>query len=107
MKRKSYHSSDDKVKSFRENIMVVGEEFFSDMNFTDGEVFLKVFIKRKKIQIQLKNLSGTKQHIQKVEINNDCNTQVIQILCEEHYGVFIFKENILSRLPKPIELSYK
>ena len=38
---------------------------------------------------------------------NGCNTQIFQILCEIHDVNFIFKGNILSRLPKPIELTHK
>ena len=46
MKRKSYHSSNAKVQLFRENIVVIEEEWFDGMNLTDGTTFPKVLIKR-------------------------------------------------------------
>ena len=48
MKRKSDHSSDNKVKLFRENILVIEEEWFSDMNLTHGTNFPMALIKREK-----------------------------------------------------------
>ena len=35
------------------------------------------------------------------------NLQAAQILREERDGEFIFKENMLSRVPKPVELSHE
>ena len=49
----------------------------------------------------------TKQGIHKTTIINGCNTQVVHILSEEHVGDFIFKRNILRRLPEPVELSHE
>ena len=44
-KMKSDHSSNDKVKLFSENIMVIKEECFDDMNLSDGVIFLMDVIK--------------------------------------------------------------
>ena len=48
----------------------------------------------------------TKRRIFSIAINNGWNTQVVQILCERRDGEFIFKGNILSMIPKPVELSH-
>ena len=39
MKIKSNHSSNNKVILFCENIVVIEEEWFDDMNLTDDETF--------------------------------------------------------------------
>ena len=49
----------------------------------------------------------TKQRIRKIAINNGWNTHIFQILREKHDGNFLFNGNLLSRLPKPVELSYE
>ena len=75
---KSYHSSDDKVKLFRENIVVIEEEWFADINLTDSETFLTDLIKHAKtIFKKYINTRDTKQRIRKITIKNDCNTQII------------------------------
>ena len=45
--------------------------------------------------------------MRKSAINIVWNTQVVQIFCEERDGKFIFKVNMIFRLPKPGELSYE
>ena len=47
--RKLYHTSNDKVKIFRENIVVIEEKWFGDMNLTDGSTFATDLIKREKL----------------------------------------------------------
>ena len=42
----------------------------------------------------------------KFAINNGCNTQVVHILREECDGAFIFKGDLLNRLPKSVEPSH-
>ena len=54
MKSKSDHSSNNKVKLFRENIVVIEEEWFSGMNLTGGEMFPTALIKREKSRFNLK-----------------------------------------------------
>ena len=44
-KNKSDHSSNNKVKLFCENIVVIEEEWFADANLTDGEKFPRDFNK--------------------------------------------------------------
>ena len=41
MKRKLDHSSNDKVKLFHGSIVFIEEEWFADMNLTDGSTFIK------------------------------------------------------------------
>ena len=50
---------------------------------------------------------GTKQPIRKILMNNGWHKLVAQILREERDDIFIFKVNMLRRLPKPVELSHK
>ena len=50
MKSKLDHSSNDRVKSFCENIVVIEEECFPDLNLTDSETFLTALIKREKLR---------------------------------------------------------
>ena len=44
--------------------------------------------------------------MRKIEISNGWNTPVFQILRKKHDDEFIFKGNLLSRLPKSVELSH-
>ena len=39
MKSKSDHSSNNKVRIFHDNIVVIGEEWFTDMNLNDDKTF--------------------------------------------------------------------
>ena len=43
--KKSEFSTKDKVKLFRKNIVVIQEEWFADMNLTDGATFPMALIK--------------------------------------------------------------
>ena len=52
-------------------------------------------------------LHDTKGCIQEISINNGWNTQIFQILREKCDGNFVFKGNLISRLPKPVELTHK
>ena len=47
MKSKPDHSSDDKVKLFWVNIVVIEEEWFSDIDLTGGATFPTSPIKRR------------------------------------------------------------
>ena len=53
-----------------------------------------------------KKSRDTKLYILRSAIINGWNTQVVNILWEEHDGQFIFKGNLLSRPPKSGELSH-
>ena len=48
---KSDHTSENKVKLFRENIVVIEEELISEMNLTHGATFSTALIKREKSRI--------------------------------------------------------
>ena len=79
------------------------------MNLMDDETFLTSLLKRAKsifnqIIIFLRDTEG---RICINEINNGWNTNNVHIFHEELYGKFLFKVNLLSRLPKPVELSNK
>ena len=76
MKSKSDHSSDNKVKSFRENILVIKEEWFSDMYLINGATFTMALIKRAKSRINQNYIFScdTKQYIRETEIINYCST---------------------------------
>ena len=88
--------------------MVIEEKWFSYMNLTNSTIFPLALVKRATLIFnQSNNLSPiTKQFISKIAINNVWNTQVVHILCEKHDGKFHSKGNILSRIPKPIEISH-
>ena len=64
-------------------------------------------IKRAKTRViqKIKFLRDTKPCIQQIEINNGCNTQIVHILCDILDVDFLFKVKLLSRLPKPVELT--
>ena len=54
IEKQSDHTSNDKVRLFRENIVVIEEEWFVDMNLTDGATFLAALIKSSKSRINQK-----------------------------------------------------
>ena len=62
---------------------------------------------RIQIQSKIKFPCDTKQSNSKIAINNVWNKQVIHILREEHEGNFIVKVNLISRLPKSVDLSHE
>ena len=66
------HTSKNKVKSFHENIVVIEEEWFADINLTDGETFPKALIKRAKYRFnqKIKSSRDTKRRIREISINN-------------------------------------
>ena len=109
MKSESDHSTNNKVKSLCDNIVVIEEEWFADINLTDGAIFTPALIKREKSRLNPKIYFpfNTKWCIRYIAINNGCNKKVVKILCEESGGDFTFRINMPSRLPKPIELSHK
>ena len=47
--KKSDHTSNDEVKLFCGNIVVIEEEWFDDMNWTDDATFSTALIKREKL----------------------------------------------------------
>ena len=76
------------------------------MNLTDGETYMAALIKRAKSRINiLKTPRNTKRRMQKIVIKNGFNTLIVHILCEKYDGEYLFKVNLLSRLPKPLELT--
>ena len=81
----SYHTADNKVKSFRKNIVVIEEEWFDDMNLTYVETFPTSLIKRegKYIKSRINFLCDTKRRIREILIYNGWNTQIVQILREK------------------------
>ena len=87
--------------------MVIEEEWFDDMNLTDGETFPTTLIKFTKTRVnqKIKFLRDTKRRIQEIAINNGWNTHIVQILHEIRDINFLFKGKILSILPKPVELA--
>ena len=99
-----YHSSKNEVKLFRENIVVIEEEWFIDMKLTDGATFPTALIKRAKLIFnqKMKIPRDTEQHTQEISTNNGWNTQVIQILREDRGGKCLFKVNMISRPQKPV-----
>ena len=109
LKMKSDHTSNNKVKLFRENIVVIEDKWFDDMNLTYGASFPTALIKYKKYRIKQKNNvpRDRKWHIRKIVINNSRKTQIVQILRGKCYGNFIFKRNVPIRIPNPVELSHK
>ena len=54
MKSKSYHSSKNKVKYFRDNITFIEEDWFADMDLTDGATFPTALIKFSKSRFNQK-----------------------------------------------------
>ena len=79
------------------------------MDLTDGATFTIILIKlgKNRVNKKTKYLRDTKRRIQEIAANNGWNTQIVQILCEIRGGNFLFKGNFLSRLSKPVELTYK
>ena len=108
LKKKSDHTSNDKVTLFCENIVLIEEELFLDKNLTYCATFPTALIKSEKYRSNQKiNLPlDTKRRIRKIVINNFWNTQIVHILHKKRDGIFIFKGNMLSRLTKPVELSH-
>ena len=49
----------------------------------------------------------TERHIHIIAKQNVCSTQVVYIFHGERDNKFIFKVNLLSILPKPVELSHE
>ena len=102
------HTSKDKVTFFRENIAVIEKEWFSGMSLTDRENSSIDMGKHAKYRFNKKNNAREKKrHKGEITINNSWNTQIVQILSEKSDGNFLFKGNILVRLPKFVELTYK
>ena len=89
--------------------MVIEEEWFDDMSLTDDATFLTSLIKRAETRVNQKIifLRDTKRCIQEIAINNGCNTHFFRVLREILDRNFLFKGNLLSRLPKSVELSHK
>ena len=79
------------------------------MNLTDVETFSTALTKHSKNRVnqKIKFPLDTKRCIREIAIQNAWNTHSVQILREICIGNFIFKENLLIRIPKPIELSHK
>ena len=50
-KRESDHTFDDKSKIFFENIVLIAEYWFADINLTDGETIPAALIKHEKFRI--------------------------------------------------------
>ena len=61
--------------------MIIEEEWFDDMNLTDGATFPQALIKRAKNRFN-KNifLRDTKQHIREIATRSGWNTYSVQIL---------------------------
>ena len=76
------------------------------MNLTDGATFPAALTKPAKTRInqKIKFLRDTKRRIREISINNGWNTHIVQILHEIRDGKFLFKGNLLSTLPKSVEL---
>ena len=76
LKNKIDHTSYNKIKLFCENIVVIEEECFYDMNLTDGATFTTALIERKNSIINKKNNipRDTKRNILKIAIKNGWNT---------------------------------
>ena len=73
--------------------MVIQEEWFDDMNLTDGEIFLMDLIKRAKNRFNKKIKPVQQKSTHKgIAVNNGWNTQILHILCEIRKGNIIFKE---------------
>ena len=79
------------------------------MNLTNGETFTMSMIKHAKNRVnqKIKFPRDTKRLIQEIEVNNGWNTHNFQMLREIHDGNILFKENLLSRIPKPFELTHE
>ena len=69
MKSKSDHSSNNKVELSWKNIVVVEEEWFADMDLTDGATFPMALTKQSKSRSnqKIKFPCDTKQYIQKMQ----------------------------------------
>ena len=72
------------------------------MNFTDGTTFLTALIKveKNKVNQKINFLHDTKQHIHDIVINNDWNTQIVQILREIGDRKFYFQSKFANYTTK-------
>ena len=61
MKSRSDNSPKNKVKTFHENLVVVEEEWFSEMNLTDSDTSPPDLIKREQLRFNQKNNLHLKQ----------------------------------------------
>ena len=86
--------------------MVIEEEWFDDINLTDGATFSVYLIKREisRFSQKINFLPDTKRRIRLIVINYGWNTHIVQILQEIRDRHFRFKGKFLSRLPKPVGL---
>ena len=89
--------------------MVIEEEWFSDISLTNDATFPEALIKRANsiFNQKIKFPRDPMLLVHKNAIKSGCNTQVVQILCEERGGKIHSKGNMLSRLIKPVELSHE
>ena len=80
-----------------------------DMNLTDGDKFPHPLIQRVKsiFNQKIKFPHDTKPRICKISIMISWNSQIVQILHDEHDGELFFKENLPTRVKKPLGLSHK
>ena len=62
--------------------MVIEEEWFDDINLTEGETFLMDLIIRTKTRVNQKTIfpRDTNQHIWEITISNGCKTHIVHIL---------------------------
>ena len=96
MKRKSDHSSKNKVKLFHEKIVIIEEERFADINLTDGTTFLTDLIKFEK-SIFNQNISfprDTNQHMHEISIKM-AGTHWLSIYYENNWMIHFFSKEIL------------
>ena len=79
-KKQSDHTSNGKVKTVHKIIVVIEEEWFDDMNLTDGATFTMDLIKRAKNMVNQKIffMRDTKWRIQGIAIKNGSNTQIFR-----------------------------
>ena len=80
-----------------------------EISLTGGDTFPPELINRTKNRMNQKiNFpSNTKRCICTTAINNGWNTHIVQILHEERDRKFHFSVNIITRIPKTVELSQK
>ena len=79
------------------------------MNLTDGATFPTTLIKRVKNRVNQKiNLPcDTKRRIRETAINNVWNTQLVQILHAIRDKSFLSKVNLISGIPKPVDVTHE
>ena len=90
-------------------MVAIEEEWFDDMNLTDGATFLTALIKHAKSRFnqKIKFPCDTKRRKQEITINNGWNVLIVQRLREKHDGIILFRVKFISRIPEPVELSHK